>query len=64
MLEMEEFKLLATVARRIWLRCNFVIFGGEFQNPVSLVQNTKEAWEDFYVADLRRNLQWYLHLLP
>lgn len=37
-LDEEDFKLMATIARRIWMPKNTMVFGGEFPYPSLLVR--------------------------
>lgn len=46
-LKKEDVELLATVARRIWLHRNAVVFGGDLINPAQLVKNAKEVAAEF-----------------
>jgi hypothetical protein len=50
-MEKEDIEFLATVARRIWLRRNSFVFGGDFLPPNCLIKNATEAWEEFYAAE-------------
>jgi ribonuclease HI len=56
-LDQEDFELLATVARRIWLRRNSVVFGGVLQNPNCLVTSAMEACTAFYGANMKGDNQ-------
>lgn len=53
--EKGDFKLIATIARGIWLRRNAVVFGRKFLRPNQPVKNEKEAIEDFYAIEWQKN---------
>jgi hypothetical protein len=46
----EELELVATIARRIWLRRNFVVYGGELMHASQLVKSAKDLVEEFHQA--------------
>ena len=46
----EEMVQVAGLARRIWLRRNDVVFGGELASPHSLIKMTDQAITDFKLA--------------
>jgi hypothetical protein len=46
-LDREEVELVATIARKIWLHRNIVIFGREFTHPSQVIQSAKKLWKDF-----------------
>jgi hypothetical protein len=41
------FNCIATIARKIWLHKNTVVFGGELIHPSQLIKSAQEAMEDF-----------------
>jgi hypothetical protein len=49
-LENEEFELMATIARRIWLYRSIVVFGGDLTYPTQIIRSVKESVEEFYKA--------------
>ncbi|GLT54215.1 hypothetical protein SLA2020_274320 [Shorea laevis] len=49
-LEREEFELVATITRRIWLRRNGVVFCGELSHPTQVVKCAQESLEEYYAA--------------
>jgi hypothetical protein len=46
----EELELVATIARRIWLRRNFVVYGGDLMHASQLVKSAKDLVEEFHQA--------------
>jgi hypothetical protein len=42
-LENEEFELMTTVVRKIWLRKKAIVFEGDLAHPAQLVRSVKEA---------------------
>lgn len=44
----KDLELMATIARRIWLRRNIVVCGGDFIYISQLVRSTKESMEEFH----------------
>lgn len=70
----EELELMATIARRIWLRRNFVVYGGDLLHSFQLVKSAKDSVEEFYQAihafennteenSIKEKLRWKNHLL-
>jgi hypothetical protein len=47
----EEFELMATVARKIWLHRNKTVFGGDLTHFTQLVRSAKKAVMKFYEAE-------------
>lgn len=56
-LEDIEVALFATVARQIWLRCNTVAIGGDFDAPGEVVRRAKVQLEAHNVAEQHRHNQ-------
>jgi hypothetical protein len=46
----EEIKLFVGIARRLWLRRNDLVHEGSLSHPISLVQRTVTAMEEFSKA--------------
>jgi hypothetical protein len=46
----EEIKLFVGIARRLWLRRNNLVHEGSLSHPISLVQRTVTAMEEFSKA--------------
>lgn len=42
---------MATVARKIWLCKNTIVFGGDLTHPAQLVRSSKEVVMEFYEAE-------------
>jgi hypothetical protein len=49
----DEFRLFVEIARRVWFRRNETVHGGPFIHPTVLVQQAREALDDFSVANNR-----------
>jgi len=43
----EDFEMMATITRRIWMRRNTSVFGGVLSHPSLLVRSAKESMEEF-----------------
>jgi ribonuclease HI len=54
---LEDIDQFAGIARRIWLRRNRVVHEGTFSHPNSLVQQARQASEDFQLAQCTRESQ-------
>jgi hypothetical protein len=54
-LEKEEFVLVLTMARGIWLRQNTMVFGREFQHSNHIVNYAGEAMEEFHEVNQQNN---------
>jgi hypothetical protein len=50
-LDEDELEVEVTVARKIWLCRNYVVYGGSFYPPSQVAQSAKEAEEDFIQAN-------------
>lgn len=48
--ESDELLQFVGIARRIWLRRNEVVHGGQFSPPLEVVQRTKAALMEFQAA--------------
>ena len=49
----DGLQIFATVARLIWLKRNFIVFGGEMTCPAVLVQHAQEQMEAWCQANRR-----------
>jgi hypothetical protein len=47
----EEFELMAIVARKIWLHRNTIVFGEDLTHFAQLVRSAKETVMKFYEAE-------------
>jgi hypothetical protein len=45
--EKEDVELFAIVARRLWLRRNDFIHGGQFTHPVQMLRDSVKALTEF-----------------
>lgn len=52
-LEKEEVELMVTIARRIWLRRNTVVFGGDLTHPSQLQDGSQKDTES--ISDSLKN---------
>lgn len=43
-MELEEFELVVTVARKIWLHRNTIVFGGELSPPAQVILKCDGLW--------------------
>ena len=55
----DEFQLFVEIARRMWFRRNEIIHGEPFTHPTALVQQVREAIDDYSDANNREVVPFF-----